>query len=289
MAKRLTILPNVREAYQKVYRKRRDLFLIFWLPVSLLVLLRIVLWQFPEMFSYLPNRAERGLLQAIKYGILAIPLVAALRLFILSEMPHLREVTLRRNPDHAPWLKFKFYISWGWRETYYAALTLSFVLFADLLGRIYPAWRIGKMKAENAVSIDLPWYDPLYYYVYIVWIVSTLLSSVFILWRPYIAVASKLELQRLRDLLKATQGNVLRIFGITALIFAPYFFINQVSGFAMAGIYFLMAKASQVMPFEAGLILSELVQFIFYVCLVAHAAFAANIWKSGLIKLPSAQ
>lgn len=289
MAKRLTILPNVREAYQEIHRKRRDLFLIFWLPVFLLVLLRIVLWQFPEVFSYLPNRAERELLQAIKYGILAIPLIAALRLFILSETPHFREVTLRRNPDHAPWLKFKFYMRWGRRETYYAALTVSVVLLTDLLRGIYPSWRIAKMKAENTVSMDLPWYDPLYYYVYIVWILSALLSSVFILWQPYIAVALKFEWHKLMDLLKAVQGNVLRIFIVTALILTPYFIINYLSGFALAGLYLLMGVASHDVLFEIGLIFSQLAQFIFYICLVAYAAFAANIWKSGLVNPPPVQ
>lgn len=294
MAQRLLIWTSVREAYKSLYIHRFEILKIMWLPLLLILLpvFNTVVMLYPDIRYIVSSQAHKYLADAW-YGVIsAIGLVAVFRFLILEEAPRYTILNLRRDSGRSPWLILPLYFRVTRNVFWYAGLSIAMMFLFKGLSDAYLLFRTKEIEALVLNYMDLPKSDPIFYYKYILNVLSAALCAWLMLWWSYLAIVPGApQWQRLKDLVGLVKGNVIRIMLIAFLIYLPYEIFSSMLN-AVLNIVSLTADngnemIAQVLASHGNEILfinDQITMIVFVMCAVAEVAFIAMVWKSAIVR-----
>lgn len=288
-AYRIKILPALKQSFALIFEKKKEIFILGWLPFALYTIFGILDGHFPSVLNYIVEPIA-SMHKSISYGILydfsyylvdlilsTAFLIALYRLFILDEKNQYYTWNYKRGIyEQKTVLSVPWYYRLGKKELQLIVIYLLLGIIFDALRQLNMSTLIYSVKSAGRFEIDT--FDRYIYYskYYSIWLIEGLFFASLIFISPAIAITKDFKFSSIGALFQKVRGNIIRIFIIGQLIYLPMFLAGKLNEVILYFSFPLQSTTQQIIS-DVYLIFSNLV---FYICMAVDCAFISLIYKA---------
>ncbi len=290
-AYRIKILPALKQSFALVFEKKKEIFILGWLPFVLYTVFGILDGHFPSVLDYIVEPLA-SVHKSVSYGILydfsyylvdlilsTAFLIALYRLFILDEEKQYYTWNYKRGIyEQKTVLSVPWYYHLGKKELQLIVIYLLLGIFFVALRQLNISTLVHNVENDGRFGVfELNPYD---HYTYLskyygIWLIEGLAFASLIFISPAIAVTKNFKFSSIGALFRKVQGNIIRIFIIGQIIFLPMFLAGKLNEVILYFSFTLQSTTQQIIS-DVYLIFSNLV---FYICMAVDCAFISLVYK----------
>lgn len=266
---RVRIIPTVMEGLRLTYVNCKTVLFVCWVPFVLLTLFGWLHYWDAAVDFFSPTLLMGKMTPTIVDGLLTSPIIIALyRVYLLREQGYFvwhykRGIMQPKTVYSLPW-----FFTFKRREVLSFLLFIFIAFFSFFLGWVNRWWAIQSATPYGEIENFSFFMFNGYLIIFIEHILFVVVTFVW----PMIALSNTYNLQSFTSSLKYIKGNIIRLYIMTQITYAPLLILIYLEPI----LYYFPYNIYGDIANEAYYILKDIIYFL---CLCVHTAWISALYK----------
>ncbi len=272
---KIAILPTLKASCKLATENLKAIFLLCWLPLSLLILLNFLDYHFfviDETLKFFQISEYYKYAYILTDALIIVPLAVGIyRYYILNEFALCKFEYKRGIIEPKTVFKIFWYFKFYKREFFFFVPCVLIAFLFLLIQKTTTYALLEILNFDNGLNKTHSYIFAATRY-FILFIEGIVLASTILVW-AYLAISDKPKIRKIPNLIKMIKGNIFRVYLIRFIIYLP-----------VHGINYIFINAQWIAPkLWDNYIIFELSNafetIIYFACLCVDIAFISLIYK----------